>query len=121
VVTNLIDVAVLPIAEDNAAVAFVELEPGTSITLPDGATFTVRHRVPVGHRFLVRDLAADAPVLSWGASFGRALADLPAGSYICTARSLAALLERGITDLPAAATVRDEEWRRYTAEDGYSV
>jgi len=120
-VTNLIDVAVLPIAEDNAAVAFVELEPGTSITLPDGATFTVRHRVPVGHRFLVRDLAADAPVLSWGASFGRALADLPAGSYICTARSLAALLERGITDLPAAATVRDEEWRRYTAEDGYSV
>lgn len=118
---NLIDVAVLPTPEDNAAVAFVELAPGTSITLPDATTFTTRHRIPVGHRFLTRDLVADGAVLSWGTSFGRAETDLPAGSYVCTATSLAALTDRGVTDLPDSATVRNEPWRRYTAEDGFTV
>lgn len=120
-VTALADVARLPTPDDNAAVVFVELEPGTLITLPDGTSFTTSHRVPVGHRFLVRDVARDEPVLSWGTSFGRAEADLPAGSYICTAKSLAALLERGVTDLPAAPTVRNEPWRRYTKADGWTV
>ena len=100
---------------------FVELEPGTPITLPDGTEFVTSHRVPVGHRFLVRPVSQDQPVLSWGTSFGRAEADLPAGSYICTAKSLAALQERGVADLPDGPTVRNEPWRRYTKEDGWTV
>lgn len=119
--TTLKDVARLPVAEDNAAVAFVELEPGTRIELPDGSSIEVVHRVPVGHRFVVRPVAKDEAVLSWGAPFGRAEDDLVAGSYVCTVTSLAALQERGIPDLPETATVRNETWRRYTKEDGWSV
>ncbi len=119
--TTLKDVARLPTAEDNAAVTFVELEPGTQIALPDGSSIVMAHRVPVGHRFVVRPVAKDEAVLSWGTSFGRAEADLPAGSYICTAKSLAALQERGIADLPESPTVRNEPWRRYTKEDGWRV
>lgn len=118
---ELADVAVLPTAVDNAAVVRTELEPGTEVVLADGTAFVTSHRVPVGHRFLIRPVAAGEPVLSWGASFGRATTDLVAGSYICTEQSLAALLQRGIADLPDHPTARDEEWRRYTEADGFTL
>lgn len=89
------DVAVLPTAEDNAAVATRRIEAGTEVALPDGPV-ALPHTVPEGHRFAVVPVPAGADLLSWGLPFARALRDIPAGGYLVTERMLEVLRERHV-------------------------
>ena len=98
-VTDLADVAVLPEPGDNVAIVSRDLDPGTRLR-HRGGELALPHRVLEGHRLVVEPIAAGGPLLSWGTPFARAHRDLRPGDYVCTPSSLAALRDRGVTDLP---------------------
>lgn len=89
------DVAVLPAAGDNAAVAVRRIDPGTAVETP-GGVLSVRHTVPEGHRFAVRPVAAGEPFLSWGSPFGAATRATAAGEYVVSERMLGVLRDRSV-------------------------
>ncbi len=87
--------AVLPTAADNAAIATREIAAGTPVPGPGGGEpIVLAHAVLEGHRFAIRPVAAGAPLLSWGLPFGYAVSDIAAGDYLCTPRMLEVLRGR---------------------------
>lgn len=92
------DVSRLPAASDNVAIATRRLEAGTTLTLPHGA-HALAHTILEGHRFAVRRIPRNEPLLSWGLPFGTALIDIAPGDYVCNAAMLDALAVR---QLPGA-------------------
>jgi altronate dehydratase len=97
----------LPASGDNVAIAVRTLAAGTVIEL-DGTTRTLAHTVLEGHRFAVRAIAPEEPLLSWGLPFGHALVHLAPGDYVCNRSMLEALAIRQ-TDarLPAQPNFAD--------------
>src|SRR6267154_4982466 len=83
----------LPAPDDNVAIATHRLEAGTSIKLAN-ATCVLSHTILEGHRFAVRPIAANQPLLSWGLPFGIALMNIAAGDYVCNQSMLDALAVR---------------------------
>ena len=104
------DVAVLPEAGDNCAIARKVTPGGTTIILPDtlgGGTVTLNHTILEGHRFAIRNIHPGEKLLSWGLVFGEALLPLQPGNYLANERVLNALRGRHITDLPAQPNFLD--------------
>jgi altronate dehydratase len=105
------EVAVLPEAGDNCAIARTVIPGGTRIVLPPdlagGATVVLDHTALEGHRFAVADVAVGTRLLSWGLTFGEATRPMAPGNYLANDRVLAALRGRHITDLPATANFAD--------------
>lgn len=101
-------VARLPAPADNVAIAIRRLEVGTTIALPGGPA-TLVHTVLEGHRFAVLPIAPDAPLLSWGLPFGRALRAIAPGDYVSNQSMLDALAVRQLDGaaLPSSANFRD--------------
>ena len=98
----------LPAPGDNVAIAIRRLEAGTPLAFPAGPC-VLAHTVLEGHRFAVKKIAIDEPLLSWGLPFGTALAAIAPGDYVCNQSMLAALAVRqlGPASLPAHANFRD--------------
>jgi len=65
-------------AEDNIAVALGNLDVGT---LTAQGVKTIK-RVPRGHKFATRAIAAGAPVIKFGQIIGFAKSDIPAGDWV---------------------------------------
>ncbi len=94
-------------AGDNVAVAIRDLPAGVSVRL-DGICFEIDYTVLEGHRFAIRPIAADQPLLSWGLPFGYATRDIRPGAYLCNESILAALSARDIDiALPSAPNFTD--------------
>jgi altronate dehydratase len=83
----------LPAPGDNVAIAIRQLEAGARIEL-DGATRVLQQTILEGHRFAVRPIAPGEPLLSWGLTFGHALASIAPGDYVCNQSILEALAVR---------------------------
>jgi altronate dehydratase len=97
----------LPAPGDNVAIAIRRLEAGLRIAGPD-EPFRLSHTILEGHRFAVRAIAPETPLLSWGLPFGRALRLIHPGEYICNAAMLQALAERAVDfELPSAPNFAD--------------
>lgn len=105
---SLESVSRLPSPADNCAIATRRLEAGTALALPDG-TRALPHTVLEGHRFAVRPIAGGEELLSWGLPFGRALAPIAPGDYVCNQSMLDALAIRRLADavFPAAPNFAD--------------
>lgn len=98
-------VAVLPTPQDNAAIASRELAAGQQLRGADGTVITVASQVMEGHRLITAEIAAGAPVLSWGTPFATAVRPLHPGDYVCTEQSLSILKARGVAGLPDEPSV----------------
>ena len=100
-------VARVPAAGDNVAIATRRLEAGT--VLADGTReFRLSHTVLEGHRFVRAPISQDADLTSWGLPFGIASRALSPGEYVCNEKILTTLAERDIDfELPAAPNFLD--------------
>jgi len=105
---SLHDIGRLPASSDNVAIAIRRLEAG-SCWRDGGQEHTLSHTVLEGHRFAVRPIRAETPLLSWGLPFGLALRDIRPGEYVCNANVLRELgLRRLDFELPAQPNFRDQ-------------
>lgn len=86
-------------AADNVAIVANDggLEAGA--TFPDG--LALRERVPQGHKVALVDLPAGSEIRRYDVVIGRALRDIPAGSWVHE-RLLEMPSAAGLTDLPMA-------------------
>src|SRR3954451_10167968 len=111
---DLSDVAVLPEPGDNVAIVSRDLDPGTRLRDAAGHEIALPNRVLEGHRVVVQPIPAGEPLLSWSTPFARAYRDLLPGDYVCTATSLGALADRGVSglpELPSASNVPLDPYR----------
>jgi altronate dehydratase len=113
---RLCEIAVLPEPGDNVAIATRTLEPGTVVAY-DGTQMRLPHTVLEGHRFVVRPIGKDEPLLSWSTPFARAQRDLAVGDCVCTPSSLGNLQARGVTGLPASATAANVSLDPYRLDE----
>jgi altronate dehydratase large subunit len=67
-------------ADDNVALAAVDLKAGTTIAL-GGMTVTLRQDISFGHKFALRPIALDEIVLKYGQPIGRATAAIAPGEH----------------------------------------
>jgi altronate dehydratase len=88
-----LEIGRLPAPGDNVAIAIRQLPAGTAISL-DGKIHTLSQTILEGHRFAVRPVERGAALLSWGLTFGHALAPIAAGEYVCNQSMLEALAVR---------------------------
>ena len=89
------DVARLPQAGDNVAIATRRLAAGFTIER-DGARFRLDTTILVGHRFAVEPIAEGEPLMSWGLPFGMATRPIAPGEYVCNAGMIEALSGRAL-------------------------
>ena len=101
------EVARVPAAGDNVAIATRRLAAGTVVA--DGEReLRLSHTVLEGHRFVRAPIPQGARLTSWGLPFGIASRALGPGEYVCNAKILSALAERDIDfELPASANFTD--------------
>jgi len=66
---------------DNVATALVPLAAGTSVAL-DGESVTLASDIPRGHKFALRPIAKDEPVLKYGQPIGRATKAIQPGEHV---------------------------------------
>ena len=102
------DVARLPMAGDNVAIASRRLEEGTRIRRGD-AQFELDFTILHGHRFAVEPIPAGDELLSWELPFGVATREIVPGNYVCNDGMLKALSGRSGLGfaLPAQANFAD--------------
>ena len=100
-------VARVPAAGDNVAIATRRLDAGT-VVADGGRDFRLPHTVLEGHRFVRAPIPRGARLTSWALPFGIATRALDPGEYVCNEKILTALAERDIDfELPAAANFTD--------------
>lgn len=103
----------LPAPDDNVAIATRRLDAGTLIA-HEGRRFALDYTVLEGHRFAIKPIALDEPLLSWGLHFGYALKPIAPGNYCCNAKIIPILAGRQIDfALPAEANFRDNPLLAY--------
>jgi altronate dehydratase len=101
------EVARLPGAGDNAAIALRTLLAGSRILIRQ-LVFEFAHTILEGHRFAVHRIRKGERLLSWGLPFGLALRDVEPGEYLCNERILRVLAARGLgTGLPKQPNFED--------------
>ena len=106
--THLSEVARLPFASDNVAVATHDLSVGLQITTSSGL-IKLSHHVLEGHRFAIEGIEEGEPLLSWGMPFGKATKQIAPGDYVCNEGVLDALSKRNMPfKLPEMSNFSDE-------------
>ena len=78
---------------DNCAIASQPLDQGVHIN-HQGTSFRLSHSVLVGHRFAVRSIRKNEPLLSWGLPFGTAVKEIRPGDAVCNQAALNELHQR---------------------------
>jgi altronate hydrolase len=68
-------------AADNVAVALVALPAGTLLTV-DGTRITLRHDIPMGHKFALASLRTGDHLVKYGYAIGHAVANVEAGEWV---------------------------------------
>jgi (2R)-sulfolactate sulfo-lyase subunit alpha len=77
--------ALLHEADDDVAVAIVELSADTEVMVmtiegQEVGTFAVVEDIPLGHKFATRDIPAGKEVIKYGRSIGKATQAIPRGA-----------------------------------------
>ena len=67
---------------DQIAVAIRDIEPGETITLPDGRQVSMRSPIPFGFKVAVRAIAAEEKVFKYSVPIGTATAAIAAGELV---------------------------------------
>src|SRR5512146_2552167 len=80
----LADVALVLHPNDNVAIAKHALDAGTIIAMPNNWTMTFREAIPAGHKFALRAISLDHPVLRYGYSIGSATQPVQPGDWVHT-------------------------------------
>ncbi|GAF40752.1 altronate hydrolase [Agrilactobacillus composti DSM 18527 = JCM 14202] len=70
--------------KDSVGVALQDLPEGTKIQLADGTFLGLRQPVKRGHKFALKDIAADEDVLKYGYPIGHATAKIAKGAWVHT-------------------------------------
>ncbi|MYF97728.1 altronate dehydratase, partial [Candidatus Poribacteria bacterium] len=105
---NFIDVARLPSADDNVAIATQRLDAGTQIHHNENL-FSLSHTVLEGHRFAIQNIDEDTPLLSWGLPFGYASQLIAPGNYVCNQKMIDSLSIRNLDfELPTIPNFSDK-------------
>ena len=78
------DVAIQINPNDNVAVAKQDLAAETSLSSPSGETWTIRERVPVGHKFALQMIPSGEPVRRYGCVIGIATQLIQPGDWVHT-------------------------------------
>jgi Altronate dehydratase len=68
-------------AADNVAVALTELSEGQHVTL-DGQTLLLRAPIARGHKFALRDLTENSPIIKYGLPIGHARMAIRQGEHV---------------------------------------
>lgn len=71
--------------KDNVATAVEELAPGTEIVLDAWGKKTVvclADKIPFGHKFALRTIAAEEKVVKYGETIGAAIREIQAGQHV---------------------------------------
>ncbi|GAB4533921.1 MAG: UxaA family hydrolase [Anaerolineae bacterium] len=73
-------------AEDDVAVAIVDLAAGTEVKVmtiegQEVGTLTVVEDIPLGHKFATRDIPAGKEVIKYGRCIGKATRPIPKGAH----------------------------------------
>jgi altronate dehydratase small subunit len=77
--------ALLLHADDDVAVALVDLDAGRQIDVRRGdanVRIETRDRIPLGHKIALRALAAGTPIRKYGEVIGSATAAIDAGAHV---------------------------------------
>lgn len=74
-------------AEDTVGIVIYPVNAGSEIAVKDIATdeklcLTVRENIPIFHKIALSDMTEGQDVIEYGQIIGRAMADIPAGSYV---------------------------------------
>lgn len=69
---------------DNIAIAKRELDAGTRIVLPDGATLTLTQTIPAGHKFALQSIMPSQSILRYGYAIGVATQPIQPGDWVHT-------------------------------------
>ncbi len=105
---NFTSVARLPAPDDNVAIVTQRLESGSQIQY-NGTQFSLSHTILEGHRFAIRSISANDPLLSWGLPFGYASGTIKPGDYVCNQKMIDSLSIRNLDiDLPTHPNFLDE-------------
>jgi hypothetical protein len=67
---------------DQIAVAVRDIEPGQTITLPDGSRIVTRTRVPFGFKVAIRAIAAEEKVFKYCVPIGTATQAIAPGEVV---------------------------------------
>ena len=102
------DVARLPAANDNVAIATQTLESGIGIRY-NGQQFQLSHTILEGHRFAIASISEASPLLSWGLPFGFATRAIAPGDYVCNQKMIDSLSIRNLPfELPETPNFSDK-------------
>lgn len=79
---NLKDVAIIPnINLDNCAICTQNLLEKTKIKLENNQEIQLNYTILEGHRFAIKEINKDEPLLSWGIPFGFAICKIKPGFF----------------------------------------
>lgn len=109
--TTVYEQAILLRPDDDVAVAVQALKAGQTIPV-NGAEVTLRSDVPPGHKFALKPIADDAPVIKYGQVIGFATADIRVGDHVHTQNLGVKPLQLDYefsTAVPEVATVPEAE------------
>ena len=107
VLKQFVEVARLPLPNDNVAIATRPLDAGTQIQHNQNI-FTLSHNLLEGHRFAIQTILEGDYLLSWGLPFGVATRPIQPGDYACNPQILEALSLRDLPfDLPSKPNFKD--------------
>lgn len=67
---------------DNVATVVAAVEPGTAVTVGDGATVAVSEKIPFGHKFALRAIKKGEPIKKYGETIGLATRDIAPGQHV---------------------------------------
>ena len=71
--------------KDNVATSLRDLESGEDAlvgTLERTQRFSVREKIPYGHKFALRDILKGEEIFKYGEVMGRATCDIPSGKHV---------------------------------------
>ncbi len=101
------EIARLPMAGDNVAIATRKLTAGTRIA-HNASELSLSHTLLEGHRFSIAHIPSGAFLLSWELPFGVATKDIAPGDYVCNSGIIDALALRNLDfDLPDSPNFED--------------
>jgi altronate hydrolase len=114
--------ALLIHADDHVATLLAPAGAGDRVTA-GGVAVTARTAIPKGHKIALRDVAADADVVKFGFSIGKASADIRAGDHVHShnlATGLSGTLDYRYhpATQPGNATPAERSFLGYVREDG---
>jgi altronate hydrolase len=78
------DFALVLHSDDNIAIAKQEIVAETKLTLVNGELLSVRENIPIAHKFALRAIGLNEPVLRYGSRIGIATRPIAPGDWVHT-------------------------------------